>query len=427
MKENRPRRPRPGAKKGEKKLRFRPKRRSPGETPREGGFQPRPRPRSRVSAQRGVRDTRQESPPSLRGAPRPGLISLGVLTAPGVGRWVLRELEQRGIPVEHGEVRRLKNHDFIRLDGDQSHVPAILELRTCEDVFVLIAHDMALSTKLQLQRLARFDLKKGILEGLRWKSKPRQEGKRATDFWVFIKQDRDYEVYRRDVANIVVDNLRRSFRHWRAQEPADVEIWGFLIDERLTLGLRLTELSHRQRKYRTSERPGSLRPPIAAALVVMSDPHPSDEFFDPMCGSGTIVLERALWGPTRRLCGGEIDRAAVEISRASAQAARVEADFLLIDATQSDTLSSQIGQVNRIVCNLPFGKRFTTADLATLYRNCLKAWRGLLLPGGTITVLTPEHRALTRAAEEARLSVRMLGRIDVQGIRAAAYRLRPER
>jgi len=267
------------------------------------------------------------------------------------------------------------------------------------------------------------ELKEKILKSLPLKGE-RGNKKRATDYWVFVKQDRDHEVYRHEVADVLVQNIGASFSHWRAQEPADVEVWAFMIEGRLTAGVRLTDISFRQRKYRAGERPGALRPPLAAALVVMSDPSPEDRFIDPMCGTGTILCERALWGATESLVGGDIDHEAIEIARQSAKIIDRPVELYRWDATDEEALIENAAGATVLVCNLPFGKRFESSDLRSLYKRALKAWRASLAAGARMILLTSERDILRSAALDVGLKARTLTVLTTQGLRATVFEVR---
>src|SRR4051794_5728099 len=62
------------------------------------------------------------------------------------------------------------------------------------------------------------------------------------------------------------------------------------------LALRLSDERMRHREYKLEHMPASLRPTAAAALAWLTQPDDDDVFLDPMCGAGTILIERANMG-----------------------------------------------------------------------------------------------------------------------------------
>lgn len=75
----------------------------------------------------------------------------------------------------------------------------------------------------------------------------------------------------------------------------DVEVFSTLANDQLLLGLNLTGSSLHRRPWRQSlAHLTALRPTLAAAVVMASgwDTRP---LMDPMCGTGTLLIEGALW------------------------------------------------------------------------------------------------------------------------------------
>jgi len=80
----------------------------------------------------------------------------------------------------------------------------------------------------------------------------------------------------------------------------------------LVLTLRLSDERLRHRDYKVAHMPGSLRPSVAAALGWLSEPAPDDIVLDPMCGAGTVLIERAYLGRYQQLIGGDSNPAMLE-------------------------------------------------------------------------------------------------------------------
>ncbi|NDC39818.1 MAG: methyltransferase domain-containing protein [Proteobacteria bacterium] len=201
------------------------------------------------------------------------------------------------------------------------------------------------------------------------------------------------------------------------------EFWAFYVKKKITLGMRLTKISFRKRSYRDEDRPGSLRPTIAGALVALSDPTPGEIVLDPMCGAGTILLERGAWGDGARLIGCDIDSKAIDVARASAEKARLEVEFLDQDSTEEGVYEELTGQVSRIITNLPFGKQFTSENLQSLYTEALRAWKPLLKPGGKMVLLTSEEKVLRAAGKGEGLFVKPIEKVRIKGLEAGVFLL----
>ncbi|HYT27017.1 MAG TPA: RNA methyltransferase, partial [Actinomycetota bacterium] len=86
----------------------------------------------------------------------------------------------------------------------------------------------------------------------------------------------------------------------------------------------LTRLSPRPlsaRAWRVWNLPGALNATIAAAMVELSRPRPSDRVLNLMCGSGTLLVERLARAPAASAVGCDLDPAALRGARANLAAA----------------------------------------------------------------------------------------------------------
>jgi putative N6-adenine-specific DNA methylase len=195
-----------------------------------------------------------------------------------------------------------------------------------------------------------------------------------------------------------------------------------------------------KRGYRAQGVLAPLRETLAAALVALTHYRGRDPFCDPFCGSGTIAIEAALiaknrapglnrsfsaqkwrWLPSGlwleaadeamdkefdgqyEIWGGDIDPAAVELSRHNAQLAEVDdvVKFEVADATRFHWG----GLRGRVVTNPPYGERLMEKKEAEeLYRGFGKAM-DKLPDGWQIAVLsshTEFERAFGRPADKKR-------------------------
>jgi SAM-dependent methyltransferase len=189
--------------------------------------------------------------------------------------------------------------------------------------------------------------------------------------------------------------LRREFARaveasqprWRARDPADLEIW---VTEyrpgQFVAGLRVSDPRLRQHGGRAAERPGALRPTLAAAMVRAAGTPPG-LLLDPCCGSGTLLAEGIVAGWTAQ--GTDTDAEAVKTARRNAPQARIaHGDVRHIDRPD--------GSVDACVSNLPFGQQFEVqGDMTVWLRAALGEMARVTRAGGRVVVLAP---AVPRAA-----------------------------
>ena len=195
-----------------------------------------------------------------------------------------------------------------------------------------------------------------------------------------------------------------------------------------------------KRGYRAQNMGAPLRETLAAALVTLSRYRGKDPFCDPFCGSGTIPIEAALIAKNRApglnrsfaaqrwrwldsglwldaadeamdhefhgkydIWGGDIDPAAVELSRHNAQLAGVE-DAVRFEAADAANFRRD-GPTGRVVTNPPYGERLLEKQEAeALYRAFGRA-AAKLPKGWEVDVLsshTEFERAFGRPADKKR-------------------------
>lgn len=232
-----------------------------------------------------------------------------------------------------------------------------------------------------------------------------------------IRSERDgtHEFTSMDIARVVGQVVCDRFIARTRQRPPvnldnpDVEIFSTLADHHYLLGLNLTGSSLHRRPWRQSlAHLTALRPTLAAAVVMASgwDHRP---LVDPMCGTGTLLIEGALWrrgispsrgreewafrvliphdearwreelqacehvrGHSPPLRGSDWNARYVEIARHNAEGAGVtDIDFTVANAL---TLPPPEGPVV-LVTNPPYGVRMgKPSELVHLYRKLWQKW-----------------------------------------------------
>ncbi len=98
----------------------------------------------------------------------------------------------------------------------------------------------------------------------------------------------------------VVDQIRmhdvNQQRPSVSKKDPDVRIFIYLVNNKASVYLDLSGDGLHRRGYRKQTGEAPLRETLAAALLRLSGWDCKTPFIDPMCGSGTIAIEAALWG-----------------------------------------------------------------------------------------------------------------------------------
>ncbi|MGE3913894.1 MAG: methyltransferase domain-containing protein, partial [Chloroflexota bacterium] len=108
------------------------------------------------------------------------------------------------------------------------------------------------------------------------------------------------------------------------------------------------------RSWRVCNRPGALNGAVASIMAGLTRPSRRDTYLNLACGSGTLLIERALLGPAGRLIGCDLDPEALACAAQNVEAAGLEETELVDwDAT---SLPLPDGSVDALTVDLPFGQ-----------------------------------------------------------------------
>ena len=219
------------------------------------------------------------------------------------------------------------------------------------------------------------------------------------------------------IKKAVVERLKSVYAiDWFKETGPKMPIRFGLYKDVVSVCLDTTGDGLHKRGYRPESVEAPIKETLAAVLVKLARPFADKPFYDPMCGSGTLLIETALIlnniapGMNRHFTAenwGCIDGRAWVDARAEAKAAIKRADFVLqgydidrkaVELTLSNAARAGVaenvraavqdiddfapeGERGLIVCNPPYGERLLEIRQAEeLYRRMGKAF--LRLPDG---------------------------------------------
>ena len=145
--------------------------------------------------------------------------------------------------------------------------------------------------------------------------------------------------------------------------------------------------------YRQQDVPAASHPPLAAAMARLAGPYPGEFVWDPFCGSGLELIERARLGPIARVLGTDLSPAAIQAAQTNWRAARisgVRAEFVQKDFRNFLQLPGCTpGSVTLLITNPPLGKRVPIPNLRALLQELLNLASVALQPGGRMVWINP--------------------------------------
>ena len=265
--------------------------------------------------------------------------------------WVCAEEIARTLPA--GDVRLARREVTFRLPSVDDRLHA---LRTVDDVFVRVGEVGDVGTTkdalpVLARRLAALDWSAadpGAVPG-RSAAAPGAVPGRRFDVVASIEGRRTYNRYAVEAAAgaALAPVLGATFvarTDAGSAGESDLTVRLFLRGPVAVAALRLGARPLHRRAYKQDTGPGTLHPPLAAALARLAAPAGGERVLDPFCGDGTLAIEATLAYPDARVTGTDIDPARVANARANAQRAGVAVEFAVADAGEADAGEADAGR-----------------------------------------------------------------------------------
>ncbi|HZO81225.1 MAG TPA: hypothetical protein VFB33_05975 [Candidatus Binataceae bacterium] len=301
----------------------------------------------------------------------------------------------------------------------------LVRARTVEDVFALAGYRAGLpASSAALDKVRAAAREAPYVEaalGARVRLTPGSRAGRRLGFRVIARLVGGHEFRRLDFQRAVERGIAERADHsWRlAGDDADVEFWATMLGGELFLALRLVDERMRHREYKIAHRSGSLRPAVAAALGWLSGPGAEDVVVDPMCGAGTILIERAHLARYAMLAGYDRDAEAL-----AAAAANIGPRYKPIGLARADAarIPMRAGAATHLVTNLPWGTKYGShPENRRLYPRLFEEFARVVRPGGRLVLITAERALMHDAAARGWLRVESIRRVTILGAPAAVY------
>lgn len=199
---------------------------------------------------------------------------------------------------------------------------------------------------------------------------------------------------------------------WR-NEPGD---WDVNLEDVAGTVAEVGGLYWTKRFGKLVRAPASTNPVVASVMVRLAKIEPGQRVLDPVCGAGTLLVTAGQMAPGARVVGADHDRRWVLAARENAPTAGLWRG----DARR---LPVPDGAVERVVANLPFGKRVGShIGNQRLYPAVLGEIARVLAPKGRAVLLTEDKRLFTQTVQRTR-GVRVIKEIvfETGGAHPSAY------
>ncbi len=252
------------------------------------------------------------------------------LCAPGLEKFVAKEL---------GQVSEVKIHDGMIMFEFSGKTEKLLEVKTADEILFLVKKLAGISR----YKSSLTNIKHQIAKSNFTKFGP------INSFSVKASYTGKIDYTAKDIIKVVKQGISKKY-HWKCYEESKT-----LIHVIIRKKIALIGLSHNNNKIRLKKVPGSLKSSITHTLLKLADVSEGDVLLDPMCGAGTIPIKAALTGAT--CIGGDIG--SLDIAKENSELMDTNVEFHYWDASDTNVPDNS---VDKIVCNLPFGKQVKLPD-----------------------------------------------------------------
>jgi 23S rRNA G2445 N2-methylase RlmL len=317
-------------------------------------------------------------------------------TLPGLENIAWEEIEDHLPGVEYQGTKIVAGKNGLVFFNYGGQIDDLLDLRTTEDIFAIVKEERVGWGYEGLSAGYNALLKSDVFDRLPLPPGSRRHGRKVR-FRVITRIAGQRQPYRRSdmqksVEKAIEKGTSRTWKSTRREGTEDIEIWANMIGRDLVVGLRISDASMRHRDYKEVHLPASLRPTLAAAMVWLSQPRDGDVFMDPMCGVGTIIIERAIMARYQQIVGGDSDVAAVRATVENIGPKHKPRQIFHWDATQ---LPLESESIDCVVTNLPWGVRVgRPQDAPGLYERFFGELDRVLSPRGRAVVLSTQRRLI---------------------------------
>jgi len=227
----------------------------------------------------------------------------------------------------------------------------------------------------------------------------------AVDSVVFSEEFRHSKFVAYKVKDAIVDQFREKTgnRPNISVSNPDMRLHIHIAEDQCTLCLDSSGESLHRRGYRQESVEAPLNEVLAAGMILMTGWHGETDFIDPMCGSGTLLIEAALiarnmapglfrkefafekWPDfdadlfdkiynddsqerefAHHIYGYDVDIKAVNTARLNVKAAGLTSDITVEE--QDFKNFTQPKEKSIMVTNPPYGERISTSDLLGTYK-----------------------------------------------------------
>ncbi len=224
------------------------------------------------------------------------------------------------------------------------------------------------------------------------------------------KRNYSYVDLKENLSGKLKDVLKVKYEDEK-HETFDLRI--FLEHDKAIVGVRLGAKPLHRRSYKVETTKATLQADVAYAMSTLAEITSSDTVLDPMCGSGTILIESSTFSP-KNILGGDMNSEAVNATIKNINAFDSN---LNVGVKKWDAIKLPLGDssVDKIICNLPFGKQIEVNSISEFYGGLIEEFNRVLKSNGKMVFLTSALEELIYAISQNKLELQSKYEISLNG------------
>lgn len=295
-------------------------------------------------------------------------------TTKGLEEVVILELQQKLEGVSIAEIG-----DKRVIFSTESSFDKLISLTTVDDIGVLINKGEDKETIDDVLNLISYE---SLIKTQEFISQHRDLEKHSFSLTISVARSPLKAI---EIAQVTKNFITNMGLNYIELDHSNFDLRIFIDGKICYISARLTKESIHKRLYKLSSKPGSLKPTVAASMIILATNFKKDlRVIDNFCGSGTILSEAYSFG--NDVFGGDIDPESVLITKNNLTnlGFNIKNRIKLLDARYTKWPDNYF---DCAISNLPWDKQIEVKSITNLYEDSLREYFRVLKPNGTLCAI----------------------------------------